>query len=63
MRLRKLSGSCEDNECPTVYVSDRGTLVIQGDQVVTADGLMLHSGEQAVEISVELVTEALRALG
>jgi hypothetical protein len=63
MKLVKLSGSnCEVDECPTVYLSDRGTLVVQGDLVVTADGLSLSPGESAVEISLDLVREALSAL-
>lgn len=64
MRLQKLAGTnCEVNECPTVYLSDRGTLVVQGDQVAEADGLTLGTGEQAVEIPLVLLREALSALG
>jgi hypothetical protein len=62
MKLRKLAGTCDDGTCPNVYLSDRNTLVVQGDAVLTADGLVLSPGEQAVELSVKLVEEALRAL-
>ncbi|PKW15067.1 hypothetical protein A8926_2746 [Saccharopolyspora spinosa] len=48
MKLRKVSG-CEDKTCPAVYVSGRGTAVVQGDHV-HAEGLMLGEGETAVEL-------------
>jgi hypothetical protein len=64
MKLQKLAGTnCEVNECPTVFLSDRGTLVVQGDKVAEADGLTLSVGEQAVEISIDLLREAFSALG
>ncbi|MEV6825826.1 hypothetical protein [Amycolatopsis sp. NPDC051102] len=63
MKLRKLAGTCDDETCPTVYLSDRNTLVLQGDAVLSAAGLVFSPPEQAVELSVELVEEALRALG
>jgi hypothetical protein len=63
MKLRKLAGTCDDGTCPTVYLSDRNTLVLQGDAVLSAEGLVSAPHEQAVELSVELVEEALRALG
>lgn len=64
MKVRKLTDpNCENGNCPTVYVSEEGTLVVQGDAVSHADGLTLGDGEQAVEISVQLLREALSALG
>ena len=63
MKLTKLAGTCEVNECPTVYRTDRGTLVVQGDLVADADGLTLGTGEQAVEIPLGLLREAFSALG
>jgi len=63
LKLTRLSGECENGNCPTVYVSDHGSLVVQGDAVSHADGLTLGNGEQAVEISVQLLREALSALG
>jgi hypothetical protein len=63
MKLRKLAGTCDDGTCPNVYLSDRNTLVVQGDAVPAAAGLVFGPGEQAVELSVNLVEEALRALG
>jgi hypothetical protein len=63
MELRKLAGTCDDGTCPTVYLSDRNTFVLQGEAVPSAEGLVFAPHEQAVELSVELVEEALRALG
>ena len=63
MKLRRLTGECENGNCPTIYVSERGTLVVQGDAVSHADGLELGVGEQAVEVSVQMLREALSALG
>lgn len=62
MRLLKVSG-CDDNECPAVYVSDRGTAVVQGTPVATdAEGLTLGDGETAVELPPEIVLGAVIAL-
>lgn len=62
MTLRKVAGDCELGTCPTVYLSDRGTIVLQGDAVTVANGLALGEGEQAVELPIALVQEAIRAL-
>lgn len=61
MKLRKISG-CDGGDCPTVYVSDRGTVVFQGDSVARADGLSLGSGEQAVELPLFVVLAAIPGL-
>lgn len=62
LRLTRLTRQCEDvNTCPTVYVSDHGTLVFQGPDATCANGLELGAGELAVEISVDLAKEAIRA--
>ncbi|WP_194893896.1 hypothetical protein [Catenulispora pinisilvae] len=64
MKLTKLSGpDCDNDDCPAVFISDRETIVVQGDGVSHADGLRLGVGEQAVEISADLLREALNALG
>ncbi|CRK58702.1 hypothetical protein [Alloactinosynnema sp. L-07] len=46
-----------------MYLSDRGTVVFQGDSVSLANGLRLGQGEQAVELPMTVVREAIRALG
>jgi hypothetical protein len=62
--VRKLAGGCNVTNCPTVYVTDRGTLVIQGyalDPAATQQ-LTLPVGESAVEVPAALVLEAARAV-
>ncbi|MFC4084382.1 hypothetical protein [Amycolatopsis samaneae] len=59
MKLRKLT-DCRIDECPTVYLSDRGTVVFQGNTVTS--GLRLGPGEQAVELPLEVVRQALPEL-
>lgn len=61
MKLRKVSG-CDKNMCPTVYVTDRGTAVVQGDPVAEAEGLTLGPGELAVELPIDVLTAALSGL-
>ena len=63
MKLTKLSEECKEGTCPAVYLSDRGTLVLQGNAVRRADGLLFGQGEQAVELPIALVREAIRELG
>jgi hypothetical protein len=62
MRLLKVSG-CDNGTCPAVYVSDRGTAVVQGTPVVAdTEGLTLGEGETAVELPPEIVLGAVSAL-
>jgi hypothetical protein len=61
MKLTPLLEECQKGTCPTVYVSDRGTLVFQGIPVGEADGMVLGLGERAVELPANLVKEALLA--
>lgn len=60
MKLTKLAGpDCDGKDCPTVFTTDRGTLAVQG---YTVDG-PTPDGEAVVEIPVELLKEAARAIG
>ena len=62
MKLRMVSG-CENGTCPAVYVSDRGTAVVQGFPVDNGtEGLNLGYGEAAVELPPDVVLEAVSAL-
>lgn len=61
MKLRKVSG-CDDHECPAVYVSDQGTAVVQGNPVTDAEGLTLGDGETAVDLPLEVILDAVKAL-
>ncbi|GAA2153457.1 hypothetical protein GCM10009760_51190 [Kitasatospora kazusensis] len=59
MRLTRLVGSCDEGECPTLYLTDRGTLAVQGEQV-TGHGLQIPAHESLVEIPIELIRKAVR---
>jgi hypothetical protein len=56
---RVAGGDCGRDDCPTVFTTDRGTLAIQG---YTIDR-QTPDGESVVEIPVDLLREAVRALG
>lgn len=58
--VARLRGTCPDtNTCPTIHLSDRGTLVIQG--YVIEPVTPLRSGEAAVEIPASLLPELVAA--
>jgi hypothetical protein len=56
--LEPLVSFCAAGECPTIYRTDRGTLVLQGYvfEPQTA-GTAVPAGEQMIEIPVELLAE------
>jgi len=56
MKLTQISGGCIDGTCPTIYRSDRGTIVVQGDLVKDSD-VVLGEGEALVEIPAELLEQ------
>ncbi len=60
--VRKLDNGCKGGDCPTVYVTDRGTLVIQGYVLdpSAVRQLTLPTGESAVEVPVDLILGAAR---
>lgn len=58
MKLTKISDGCENRNCPAVYETDRGTLVIQGYVISDSQALTqlgLPEGESAVEVPVDLL--------
>ncbi|WP_433296462.1 hypothetical protein ACQP2F_38460 [Actinoplanes sp. CA-030573] len=58
--LRLIATVCGGGSCPTVYRTDRGTLVIQGYPVsAQAVGVDLPDGEVLVEIPEELLGGAV----
>ncbi|MGI5288827.1 hypothetical protein ACQEVF_36520 [Nonomuraea polychroma] len=68
MRMRFLGSTSEAGACPTLYETDRGTIVVQGLEVTDAEALAdlrdVLDGETAVEVPRELITEiARRVLG
>ena len=56
--MELLAGACRDGTCPTVYLTDRGSLVVQGYEV---EGEELPSGERRVEVPASLLIEAVAA--
>ncbi|MDV6012798.1 hypothetical protein F8178_09960 [Haloechinothrix sp. LS1_15] len=62
MKLHKLGGTCDDDDCPTMYLSDRGSIVVQGLAVGQSCGLPLADNENAVEVPVELLRRAVEGL-
>ncbi|MGH2944825.1 MAG: hypothetical protein ACRDPC_00875 [Solirubrobacteraceae bacterium] len=64
MRLERIAGNCPDGRtCPTVYATDRDTLVVQGYAVPAHEltEIALPDGEAAVEIPIALLETAARA--
>jgi hypothetical protein len=57
MRLHKIGG-CDDGTCPTLFLTDRGTYVVQGSIVTDPDALEamnLPPHETAVEVPAALL--------
>ncbi|MET8627235.1 hypothetical protein ABZW30_26350 [Kitasatospora sp. NPDC004669] len=54
------SGECNQNDCPNVYRSERGTFVFQGN---LTDDFTPPCGEGLVEIPESVLREAFVALG
>ncbi|MFD7625717.1 hypothetical protein ACFV7Q_06650 [Streptomyces sp. NPDC059851] len=59
MEVRKLVTTCENGDCPTLYATDRDTLLVQGE--TPADhGVEIPEHEALVEIPMELIRKAIR---
>ncbi|MEW9516638.1 hypothetical protein [Streptomyces tubercidicus] len=59
MKVTKLVSTCDLKDCPTIYATDRGTLLVQGE--TPADhGLQMPSHETVVEIPTELMLALIR---
>jgi hypothetical protein len=64
LALTLITRSCSSGGCPTAYMTNRGTVVIQGYTVSAAEaGIDLPPGELLVEIPKELIAEAARSVG
>jgi hypothetical protein len=53
-------GGCDNSDCPKGFLTDRGTLVLQGYKVTdpaAVSALSLPDGETAVEIPRSLLDE------
>jgi hypothetical protein len=58
LTLEPIVSFCTAGECPTIYRTDRDTLVIQGSAF--EPGTPVPAGEQMIEIPVELLMEYTR---
>jgi hypothetical protein len=60
LSLESIAFSCTSGTCPTVYRTDRGTLVVQGYAVDPAQaGVQIPEGERLVEIPIDLLLSAV----
>jgi hypothetical protein len=63
LSLRVLAQTCTAGACPTVYESDRGTVVVQGYTVSSQHaGVDVPDGEALVEVPLDLLKEAVRRM-
>jgi hypothetical protein len=53
----KVIAGCFGGTCPTIYATDRDTVVVQGQQVNDSD-VTLGPGEVLVEIPADLLKQA-----
>lgn len=60
VKLTRRAGMCRDGTCPTIYDTDRGTVVVQG-YVVRDSDVIPPEGEALVEIPAELLREVARS--
>lgn len=61
--LRVIANRCSGGECPTVYATDRDTVVVQGYLVRPEDaGISVPDGEFLVEIPPGLLVTAVEGL-
>lgn len=57
--LTKIAGDCDDDDCEAIYRTRRGTIRVRGTQMTDVD---CSNGEAMVEISVDLLLSAARAV-
>ncbi|MFG2862005.1 hypothetical protein [Streptomyces sioyaensis] len=59
MKVTKLVSTCDIKDCPTIYATDRGTLLVQGAPV-GGHGLEIPAHEAVVEIPEQLIFDLIR---
>jgi hypothetical protein len=59
MKLVPLTRQCFNGDCPAVYATDHGTMVIQG-KWLTPSPVELGEGEAAIEIPAEVFDQAVK---
>lgn len=57
---RQRERNCNNDDCPNVYRTSSGSIVVQGD---VSDVFQPPAGEGLVEIPESILREAVRALG
>lgn len=58
MEFKKVRGDCEEDNCPAVYETDRGTFMVQGYVITDQEALAklgLPTGEAVVEVPADLL--------
>ena len=58
MELTRISGVCGRDDCPTIYATDRATVVVRGLLVTDTEGVTPSPGEALVEIPSRILLEA-----
>jgi hypothetical protein len=58
MHVTKLISTCDIKDCPTLYATDRDTLLVQGE-TPTDHGLTIPAHETLVEIPMDLIRKAI----
>ncbi|MGW1996154.1 hypothetical protein [Embleya sp. NPDC001921] len=59
VKVTKLVSTCEFDDCPTLYATDRDTLLVQGATPMD-HGLTIPTHEALVEIPMDLIRRAIR---
>lgn len=60
MELKQIAGEdCGRDDCPTIFMTDKGTIAVQGYIVHKKTA----TGEAVVEVPIAVFLEAARALG
>ncbi|MFF1698513.1 hypothetical protein ACFVXC_33625 [Streptomyces sp. NPDC058257] len=57
MKVTMLATTCDKKDCPTIYKTDRGTILVQGE-TPTHHGLDIPAHENLVEIPMDLIVKA-----
>jgi hypothetical protein len=62
-KLTRLAGVCTTGTCPTVFLQEPGTLLVQGYTVPPDEvGVDLSEGESLVTVPLDLVVKAIQEL-
>ncbi|MGW7418205.1 hypothetical protein [Streptomyces sp. NPDC054863] len=57
MKVTMLATTCDKKDCPTIYKTDPGTVLVQGE-TPTDHGLDIPAHETLVEIPMDLIVKA-----